>query len=91
MSYFDQEELDEVFYPNQRNPQLIDSRESTTLELKESFSFANLGKYAKAMASFANKEGGYIVFGIKDNPREFLGIDRDQFDSIRLSIFPSMD
>lgn len=28
------------------------------------------------------KRGGYIVFGIKDNPREFLGIDRNQFDTI---------
>lgn len=82
MSHFDAEKLDEIFYPNSRNPLLIGSRESTTLEFKESFSFSNLAEYAKAMASFANKDGGYIVFGIKDNPREILSIDRTQFDNI---------
>ena len=82
MNHFDSNNLDKIFYVNPSNNQLIGSRESTTLEFKENFSFATLTEYAKAMASFANKEGGYIVFGIKDNPRKILGIVRTQFDSI---------
>jgi len=38
--------------------------------------------YGKTMASFANKDGGYIVFGIKDKPREIVGIDKARFDGI---------
>ncbi len=33
------------------------------------------------MAAFANNKGGYIVFGIKDDPREIIGIDRSNFDT----------
>lgn len=82
MNHFDSNNLDKIFYVNPSNNQLIGSRESSTLEFKENFSFATLADYVKVMASFANKEGGYIVFGIKDNPRKIHGIDRTQFDSI---------
>lgn len=82
MDHFDQNELDKIFYSNPNNPDFIGSRESTTLEFKESFSFSSLSDYAKTMSSFANKDGGYIVFGIKDMPRKILGIDRTKFDVI---------
>lgn len=82
MSHFDTEVLAEIFQKNQRNPDLIGSRESTTLEFKEVFSFGSLPEYAKTMAAFANNEGGYIVFGIKDKPRRIMGIDLSQFDDI---------
>ena len=35
------------------------------------------------MASFANTIGGYIVFGIKDDPRKFIRINFDKFESIK--------
>lgn len=82
MSHFDAETLAEIFQRNQRNSELIGSRESTTLEFKEVFSFGSLTEYAKTMAAFANNEGGYILFGIKDKPREILGINQSQFDNI---------
>lgn len=82
MSHFDTEILAEIFQRNQRNPTLIGSRESTTLEFKERFSFGSLAEYAKTMAAYANNEGGCIVFGIKDKPRTILGIDLSQFDDI---------
>jgi len=53
----------------------IKSRERNDLEYKESFGPKGWAKYAKTMAAFANNHGGYILFGIKDNPREFVGIN----------------
>ena len=44
------------------------SRESTWLEFKESYGFASLGKYLKSFAAYANTRGGYIVFGVANNP-----------------------
>lgn len=37
------------------------------------------------MAAFANARGGYIIFGIIDNPRLALGLNgaaRDSFDNL---------
>ncbi|MBI9080455.1 MAG: ATP-binding protein [Pseudodesulfovibrio sp.] len=59
-------------------------RESTTLEMKENYTFPSQGKYLKTLASFANKSGGIIVFGIKDAPRIPVGIDQEKFDSIQV-------
>lgn len=82
MDHFDAKLVSKLFYRNPTNPDLIGSRESSTLEFKESFNFSNIDQYAKVMASFANKDGGYIIFGIKDAPREIVGVDRKLFDSI---------
>ena len=58
------------------------SRESSTVEFKESFNKNNTAKYAKTMAAFANNQGGYIVFGVKDNPRSVVGLQNDNFDNM---------
>jgi hypothetical protein len=58
------------------------ARESSEIEFKESFNFSNITEYSKYMASFANKSGGYIIFGIKDNPRKIVGINPDRFNEI---------
>ena len=60
----------------------LNRRESSTIEFKEKFSQANMPKYAKIMASFANNIGGYILFGIKDSPRQIIGINKYKFDNI---------
>lgn len=72
----------------------LKSRERNNLEYKESFSGGNFTKYAKIMASFANNCGGYIVFGIKDNPREVKGVnnafnsfDQEKFTECLNSMF----
>ena len=83
MNIFDGNYLEKnIFYENNKNAGYIGSRESTTLEFKETFSFGNLSKYAKTMASFANNDGGYIIFGIGDNPRKIIGLKGNQFDAI---------
>ncbi|HBT65055.1 MAG TPA: AAA family ATPase, partial [Ruminococcaceae bacterium] len=53
----------------------IKSRERNDLEYKESFGQKSWAKYAKTMASFANNKGGYILFGVKDNPRQVVGVN----------------
>ena len=59
-------------------------RESSTTEFKENFNLGNFPKYAKTMAAFANKDGGIIIFGVKDSPREPIGLKNPQkFNEIK--------
>ena len=53
----------------------VKSRERNDLEFKETFGLGSWAKYAKTMAAFANNCGGYIIFGIKDKPREIKGVN----------------
>jgi len=82
MDHFSEQKLSKIFFLNTHNSRLIGSRESTTLDFKQAFhtELTSLADYAKAMASFANKEGGYLVFGVKDKPRELIGVERTHFD-----------
>jgi len=57
-------------------------RESSEVEFKENFNFLNMVDYSKIMSSFANKSGGYIIFGIKDSPRKIVGINLNRFNEI---------
>lgn len=61
----------------------LKARENSRLEFKESFVFQNIAKYFKAIGAFANTKGGVLLFGIKDQPRLPVGIDREKFDSIQ--------
>lgn len=58
----------------------LDMRESGTLEFKESFNWNSKDKYCKSMVAFSNKGGGSIIFGIKDNPRELVGLQSNNFE-----------
>lgn len=55
-------------------------RESTTLEFKQNFNFNSIADYGKVGASFANRKGGYLVFGIIDKTKAFEGMKDDQFE-----------
>lgn len=57
-------------------------RENTKLEFKANYNKNDLILYAKTMAAFANRRGGYIVFGVGDNPRKADGMSNNNFDSI---------
>lgn len=61
---------------------LLKSRESNTVEFKESFNKNSTAKYAKTMAAFSNNRGGYIIFGVKDNPRTIVGLKSDNFENM---------
>ncbi|MFC2059711.1 ATP-binding protein [Chloroflexota bacterium] len=60
----------------------LKARESRTLEFKRQFQRAGLVEMAKDLAAFANNEGGYLIYGVKDSPREPIGMSNDQFDSL---------
>lgn len=70
-------------------PKYLKKPESRRLEFKERFSKGEqLGRTAVA---FANGAGGKIVFGVKDNPREIVGVPDDELfameEKITASIF----
>ena len=71
---FSQEELNEIFKISPVDPERVISRESSSLEFKESFGWASLPKYLKTSAAYANTKGGYIVFGIANKPHRLCGL-----------------
>jgi len=58
----------------------IITRESSEVEFRENFNFLNMADYSRIMASFTNKSGGYIIFGIKDSPWKIVGINPNKVD-----------
>jgi len=50
--------------------------ESRRIEFKESFPKGDA--VARTIIAFANGAGGQLVFGVKDSPREIIGIPEDQ-------------
>lgn len=79
---FTQEELNSIFKVSSKHPDRLNSRESGWLEFKEKFNFGSLSKYAKTMAAFANTQGGYIVYGIKNKPHKMIGVNEEDFNNI---------
>lgn len=68
----------------------IVNREGTTIEFKESYSHGSMSQYFKTMASFANNNGGYIVFGVGDRPRRLIGLQGksySQFEELKVEVF----
>ena len=63
---FSQEELNEIFKISPTDPERVISRESSSLEFKESFGWMSLPNYLKTSVAYANTKGGYIVFGITE-------------------------
>lgn len=56
------------------------SRESATLDFKQQLNWTDKAlrmKLVKVVASFANHRGGYIIYGVKDSPRDIIGIDEE--------------
>lgn len=71
---FTQERLNEIFKSSLTKPDRVISRESGWLEFKESFGWASIAKYLRTCAAFANTKGGYIVFGIANQPHTLKGL-----------------
>lgn len=66
---------------------MLKSRESNTVEFKVAFNKANTASYAKTMAAYSNNRGGYIIFGVKDNPRSIVGLKNNNFDNLNQEQF----
>ena len=76
---FSQHNLDALFETVQERPDLLKRRESTTLEIKENFQRNNFPDYGRTLAAFANRSGGYILFGVKNQPHLLVGMTNNQF------------
>lgn len=63
------------------------SRESNIVEFKQNYNKSNFPKYAKTMAAFSNNRGGYIIFGVSDNPRVVIGLKNDNLDVLKQELF----
>jgi hypothetical protein len=61
---------------------ILSNRESNQLEFKLSFDLRSGSEYARSMAAFANNEGGYLVFGVRNAPHVLVGIPRDRFEAV---------
>ncbi|WP_294345885.1 ATP-binding protein [Prosthecochloris sp.] len=83
---FSQEDLNEIFKISPSDSERVISRESSSLEFKESFGWASLPKYLKTSAAFANAKGGYIVFGIGNKPHRLGGLS-----GTHLKLFEDID
>ncbi|MBR5619488.1 MAG: ATP-binding protein [Clostridia bacterium] len=75
MNPLDNNNLLKIFKTSAKYPDRLIKREDKNHEFKQSFNMANASMYLKTIAAFANNEGGYIVFGIKDKPHIMLGLD----------------
>lgn len=84
------ENLTGIFRVSSKEPSRIINREGTTIEFKESYNHGNMAQYFKAMAAFANNQGGYILFGIGDKPRRLIGLkdkSLSQFEELKVEDF----
>lgn len=73
---------------NDEYPTYLDEPESRRLEFKGRFPKGE--QMARTAVAFANGAGGKIVFGVKDSPREIIGIPEDQLFSMEERITSSI-
>src|SRR3989304_2306420 len=78
----EREESKHIFKFHDTIPDRIISRESNTIEFKESFNWNSKDKYGCTAAAFSNNRGGYIVFGVKNRPRDLVGLSNDNFENL---------
>ena len=57
-------------------------REGTRIEFKLSFNKGTIPDYLRTFAAFANTKGGFFVFGISNNPRNFEGLKNLNFEEL---------
>lgn len=58
----------------------VTARESGNLEFKLLLDLRSFKKCLKTIAAFSNQSGGTIVFGIRDRPRDLIGIGNADLD-----------
>ena len=77
------EVLTNIFRTSPKDPMRIINREGSTIEFKESYNHSGMAQYFKAIAAFANNNGGYILFGVGDKPRRLLGLTGKTLPNLR--------
>lgn len=79
-----------LFKVSPTHPDRLIKREDSNVEFKESYSHGSMAQYFRAIASFANKNGGYIIFGVGDSPRLLKGLtpkSLKQFEELKVEEF----
>lgn len=71
-----------IFRFHSRNGFRLKSRESSTVEFKEAFNWGSRDRYSKSIVAFANCKGGFLVFGVKDSPKELVGLQSQNFENL---------
>ncbi len=57
---------------------LVRNRESVKVEFKSTFHLSQK-EYIRTICAFANSQGGKIIFGVKDKPREAIGLNKKKY------------
>jgi len=60
---------------------VLNNRENSQLEFKETFNLGSRAKYARSLVSFANNRGGFLVFGVTNEPHRLKGVNIGNFES----------
>ncbi len=76
---FSKDRLDKIFKISANDSECLEADEGVCVEFKESFSLGFNEDYAKTLASYANADGGYIVFGIVDAQKRMRGLSNNNF------------
>lgn len=76
---FAPETIIEIFPTTTDRPDILNRRESTTLEVKENFHQNNFSEYGRTLAAFANRSGGYLLFGVRNKPHVLIGMTNNRF------------
>lgn len=80
---FSKQNIDKLFdYDDVGKPFSI-KKESSSIEYKENFNWGAIHQCAKEMVAFANRGGGYLIFGVKDDTREIIGIKGDGYKNTK--------
>lgn len=61
---------------------ILKTRENTRIEFKQSFNFGSMPEYARTMMAYTNTDGGFIVYGVRNQPHEILGVNTAKFGAI---------
>jgi hypothetical protein len=83
MEHMDHEaNLEAIFQSLDADTFRLSAREASSVEFKETFNWGSRDRYARTIASFANNRGGYLIFGVSNNPRIFNGLQTQNFENL---------
>lgn len=77
---FSQEAMSFIFELDPLNSNKLVRRESPQIEFKQNYNWNGRADYAKTAGAFANREGGYLIFGIQNRPKFIIGMTNDNFE-----------
>ena len=62
---FNQYSLNNIFKIKSEETNILITRESNSLEFKQTFNWANKAQYGKTICAYANREGGFIILVLR--------------------------